>query len=42
MYMYVYAYIYMYHTLEYSSDQLLYNFNARQPGSLWAKSWPTS
>ncbi len=42
LYMSVYACIYMYHLLEYSSDQLLYYFNARQPGSPWAKSWPTS
>ncbi len=34
--------IYLYHTLEYGSDQLIYCFNTRQPGSLWAKSWPTS
>ncbi len=34
--------LYLYHTLEYGSDQLIYCFNTRQPGSPWAKSWPTS
>ena len=42
LYMSVYDCIYLYHTLEYGSDQLIYCFNARQPGSPWAKSWPTS
>ncbi len=32
----------LYHTLEYGSDHLIYCFNTRQPGSPWAKSWPTS
>ncbi len=39
---YLYDCIYLYHTLEYGSDQLIYCFNACQPGNLWAKSWPTA
>ena len=42
LYMSVYDCVYLYHTLEYGSDQLIYCFNSRQPGSLWAKSWPMS